>query len=130
MATKRITTGQHNIDRQHNRANADSPAIDEVHGFKNIVGKNQNEKDGDVKKVTVNVLHDERKRTLAEISLARLADGAGRRIRPERLVIRASIIIAGEPEAARRPEYQQRRREQKPRWPPPWLRTKPAMRGI
>ena len=46
-----------------------------------------------------------------QIALARLADGAGGRIGPERLVVRAAVVVAGEPEAAGHPQDQQRRRE-------------------
>ena len=41
-----------------------------------------------------------------QIGLARLADGAGGRIGPERLVVGAAIVIAGEAEAAGRPQDQ------------------------
>ena len=57
----------------------------------------------------MHILHDEREGTFAEIGFARFADGAGRRIGPERFVIRAAVIIAGETKTARRPQNQQRR---------------------
>ena len=66
----------------------------------------------------MDVLEDERKRLLAEVLLARLADGAGRRIGPERLVVGAAIVVAGEAEAARRPEDQERGRKRQRRRPP------------
>ena len=67
----------------------------------------------EIKKIAMDVLHDEREGTLAQIGLARLAHRAGRRVGPERFVISASIIITGEPEPARRPENQERGREVK-----------------
>jgi len=54
----------------------------------------------------VDVLDDEREGTLTEIFLARLADGTSRRVRPERFVICAAIVIAGETESAGGPEYE------------------------
>ena len=51
----------------------------------------------------MDVLEDERKGGLAAVRLARLADGAGRRIGPERLVIGAAVVVAGEPETGREP---------------------------
>src|SRR5215217_8562502 len=60
--------------------------------------------------------------------LPRLADRAGRRIGPHRLVIRATVVVAGQSEAAGRPKNQQSRRKQNPAGPPKWLRAKPAMR--
>ena len=65
------------------------------------------EAERDVEEIAVNVLHDQRERTLAQISFTWLADSTGGRIRPERFVIRAAIIIAGKAQAARCPENQQ-----------------------
>ena len=78
--------------------------FDKPERFPNIVGQNQNEHERDIKKIAVHVLHDQREGTFAQIGFARLAHRACRRIGPERFVIGASIIIAGEPEAAGRPE--------------------------
>ena len=49
-----------------------------------------------------------RKGALAQIGFARFAHRAGRRIGPERFVVRPSIIIAGQPEPTRSPQDQQR----------------------
>src|ERR1700722_12987252 len=57
------------------------------------------------------ILQDQRKASFAEIALARLADGARRRVGPERLVIGAAVVVAGEPEEAWNPEDEQRRGE-------------------
>ncbi len=57
------------------------------------------------------VLEDERKGSFAEIGLARFADGARRRIRPERFVIRAAVVVAGEAEEAGDPEDEKCGRE-------------------
>ena len=58
----------------------------------------------------MDVLKDQREVALAQIVLARLAHGAIGRIGPERFVISAAIVVAGEAEAARRPQNQQRHR--------------------
>src|SRR5579862_5885928 len=50
------------------------------------------------------VLHDEREASLAEIAFARLAHGAGWWIGPERFVICASVVVTGEAEEAGYPE--------------------------
>ena len=117
MTTKRVAAQQHDIHRQHERADADAErfrpvrGIDEPHRFPDIVGENENENEREVEKIAMHVLHDEREGTFAEIGFARLADGAGRRIGPERFVICAAVIITGEPESARRPKNQKRGRE-------------------
>jgi hypothetical protein len=69
-----------------------------------VVGQDDDEQQAEIQEVAVDVLHDERERSLTPVRLARLADGAARRILPERLVVGAAIVITGEPEAARRPE--------------------------
>ena len=74
----------------------------EPHRLPHVVGEHEEEDDREIEEVAVDVLDDERERVLAEIALARLADGARRRIRPERLVVGAAIVVTGEPEAARR----------------------------
>src|SRR6266581_8588102 len=67
---------------------------------------------------------------LATIRFARFAHSAGRRVRPERFVISAPIVVAGEPESARRPENQQRGRKRHPAGPPARFRAKPTVGGI
>ena len=84
----------------------------------------------EIEKIAVHVLHDQRKRTLAEIRFARLAHGARRRIGPERFVIGAAIVITGQPESARRPQDQKRRRKQQPGRPPGRLRSEPTVRRV
>src|SRR5437879_13546035 len=75
----------------------------------------------------MNVLHNERERTFAPIALARLDHGAGRQISPERLVVRAAVVVTGHSKPSGRPKNQQRRRENKPAWPPARFRYKPAV---
>src|SRR5205085_9514520 len=79
--------------------------------FPNVVGQKTNQQDAEIQKVAVNILHDQRKEALAQIGLARLPDCAGGRIGPERFVIRAAIVVAGESKKAWRPKNQERRRE-------------------
>src|SRR5436305_3789086 len=101
--------------------------IDKPKRFPNIVSEHHDEEERDVHEIAVDILHDQRKRTLAEISFPGLADGAGWRVRPERFVIRASIIIAGQPKSARRPQNQERRRIVDPTRPPAWRAFDPGV---
>src|SRR4029077_9162609 len=103
VTTKCVTAKQDDVDREHDRADADPKSIVEPERFPNVVGKNHNKTEREVKKITVHVLQDQRERAFAEVSFARLADGAGRRIGPEGFIISAAIIVAGEPKTARRP---------------------------
>ena len=52
----------------------------------------------------MDVLHDERERTFAQIRRSRFAHGAGGRIGPKGLIVSPSIIIAGKSEPAGRPQ--------------------------
>ena len=87
VATQRITSKQYHIDRQNDCADSNS----EVHGsccirepesLPDIVGKEKQEKDSEIKKISMNILNDQRKRSLAAIAAARLAYGACWRIGP------------------------------------------------
>ncbi len=92
--------------------------IREPHAQPGVIGKDHDEQRRQIKHVAVDVLNDEREITFAEIGFARLADGAVDRVGPERLVIGAAIIIAGETETGRCPQNQKRRRERQPARPP------------
>ena len=134
MTTKSVAAEQNNIHRQHQRADADPERslsgrrIGEPHRFPDIVREHENEEEREIEKIAMHVLHDERERTLAEVSVARFADRAGRRIGPESFVIGAAIIITGEPKTARRPENEERRRKEEPGRPPKRFRAEPTVR--
>src|SRR5688572_14876021 len=81
----------------------------------------------------MDVLQDEWQRVLAAIlrpAESRLTDGAVRWIRPEPLVVRAAVVVAGETEQTREGQDEQCRRERQPSWPPSRLRTEPRVRRI
>ena len=52
-----------------------------------------------IQEVAMDVLQDERERVLAPVARSRFTDRARRRIGPERLVVRAAVVVAGEAEA-------------------------------
>ena len=98
------------VDREDNCADADSERTAAGHRmvkperFPNVVAQNQNENEREIQKIAVYVLHDERERAFAQIRFTRLAHRARGRVRPECFVIRAAIIVTGQPESARRPK--------------------------
>src|SRR5262249_29888144 len=108
----------------------DVDAVRETERVDRVVGQDDDEQQRDVEEIPVDVLQDEREGPLAEIRLARLADRAVRRISPERLVVRAAVVIAGDPEAAGRPENQERRRERQRAGPPSRLWPEPGVRAL
>ena len=58
----------------------------------------------------------------------RFADGARRRVGPERFIIGSPVIVTGQAKASRGPEDQKSWREKEPSWPPARFRTKNCMR--
>lgn len=70
------------------------------------------------------------KRVLAEKAIARLADGARRRVGPECLVVGATVVVTRHAEARRHRKNEERRRERQPQRPPTRLRTKETVRRI
>jgi hypothetical protein len=91
-----------------------------------VAAEDEDENEGEIEEVTVDVLQDERQETLAEIAAAGLAHGAIHRVHPERLIISAAIVVTGETEAGRDPHDQKRRRERKIGRPPVRHRAEPA----
>src|SRR4030088_2884289 len=83
-----------------------------------VIEQDEHEDDGEVQKVAMDVLQNQRKFLLAAIALARLAHRARNRIRPESLVVRAAIVVASEAEESGKWQNEHRCRERKDRWPP------------
>src|SRR3981081_4680686 len=104
VTAKCITAEQNDVDREDECSDSNSKSVRKPKRFPNIDTQNDDENECEIKKIAVHVLHDEREGTLTEISFARFAHRAGRRIGPERLVVGAAIVITGESETARRPQ--------------------------
>ena len=104
MTAKSVTAEQNDVDREHDCADADAKSIIEPKRLPNVIAQDQNENEREIQKIAVHILHDERERSLAQILFARFADRARGRVRPESFVVRAAIIITGQPESARRPQ--------------------------
>src|SRR4029453_3393520 len=130
VTPKSVTTQQDDIDREHNCPNTNSKSIWKPERFPNVVGQNQNKNEREIEKITMHVLHDEWKGTFAPIMLARFPDGACRRVGPKRFVVRAPIVIAGDPKSPWRPKDKECGRENEPAWPPIRFRPKPAVGRI
>src|SRR6266481_1457550 len=135
MAAERVRAEQAEVEREYDRADAHAECamagrVGKPERIVEIVREDEQKRDRDVEEVAVNILEYQREKSLAQIRRARLAHRAVDRIRPHRLVVRAAIVVAGEPESARRPEDQKRGRERKNTGPPAGLRTEPCVRRI
>src|SRR5438874_11813522 len=123
MAAKGVAAKQNDVNSQHNRAETDTKGsstgrIDKPKCLPNVDGKNHYKNQREIKKIAMNVLHDKREGTFAQISLAWLAHRTGRRVGPEGCVVGAPVIIAGYQKPVWRPLNQERGREEKPARPP------------
>src|SRR5688500_14491174 len=132
MTSERIPTEEDDIRCEQDRPDAYSELcrarrrVGEPHRFPRIVREKDEKDQREVEEVPVNVLDDERKRIFAKVSFTRLADSAARRVSPERLVVRAAVVVAREAKSCRERQDDQRRGERKKCRPPAWLRTEPA----
>ena len=117
MAAERVSAEEHDVRCEKDRADADAELgrsrrrIREPHRLPRIVREEHDKDQREVQEVAVDVLDDERKRALSAISFSRLADSAARRIGPERLVVCAAIVVAGESESCRERQDDQCGRE-------------------
>src|SRR4030095_6188346 len=132
MAAQGVTGEQHRVERQDQAADADTKmsragAIGEPVRFHRICGQDADEEESQVEKIPVHVLEHERERALAQVCFWRLTDGARRRVGPKRLIVGTAVVVTGESKAARRPKYEQGRREGQRAGPPPGLRSEPGV---
>src|SRR5205085_3675864 len=98
VTTERVTAEQHDIHDENDGAEPDAEvlmariAIEEPHRFVSVASEDDQENERRVEEVAVDVLDHQRQESLTSIALARLANAAIRRIRPEALVVRAPIV--------------------------------------
>src|SRR5579862_1648948 len=130
MASQRVAPQQNHVDDQHQAAHVDAEVTVELKPFPRVGGENDQEWQGDVKKVAVKILKYQRKGMLATEAIARLTHGAGGRICPEGFVICTTVIITSQAETAGRPQDQNRRRKWDPVWDPRRLCAEPSVQWI
>ena len=122
MAAERVPTQQKHVAPQHEAANA-QPKLRlairqcltrrvraELHTQDGVITKNKNKRRRHIKKVTVDVLEDERELVFTPIAVPGLTDRAVYGVCPERLVVGTPVVITGETESRWCPKYKKRRR--------------------
>src|SRR5438309_2663615 len=128
VTTEGIASQQNNVHKQHDRAEGDTKilatgvAVEEEKRLVGVVRENDQENEGRVQEVAVDVLNNEWQETLAAVAVTGLSDGTVRRIRPEALVIRPPVVVTGESKACGKWQNQQRGRERQKSRNPPWPR--------
>src|SRR3954464_1345778 len=102
VAAERVAAEEDDIQNENDCADADSEVlhtgrgIREPHSLPRIAREDEEEDQRDVHEVAMHVLENEWQTALSDVAIARLTDGAVYRVSPERLVIRAAIVVAGE----------------------------------
>ena len=84
-------------------------------GEHGVEAEDQRDHHGGVPEVAVHVVQDQRQPRLPAVRRVRLGDRAGRRAQPERPVVGLAVVVAGQPEAQREDQDDQRRRQRPPR---------------
>ena len=106
MAAQGVTTEQRDIREQDQSADADAEVAVEPAGLPDVMREQHKKNQREIQKIAVDILQDQRKGAFAPIGLARFAYGAGRRIGPERFVVGAAVVVAGDAKTAGGPEDQ------------------------
>src|SRR6267154_5102859 len=110
MAGKGVERKKRDIDRQDQRANADSEMAVEEKGVNGVVPKKKDEQHREIKEVAMDVLQNEWEGSLAAIIAAcRFTDGASWRVEEEGAIKRFAIVIASRAKTERAGENQQGR---------------------
>src|SRR5258705_3626393 len=80
-----------------------------------VIPEDEQEDDGDVKKIAMQILQNKRKSCFTAITMGtRFTNCASRRIQKERAIVGFTVVIAGSAETEWCPEDQQRRRQRPP----------------
>src|SRR5437016_14254958 len=103
MAAENIAAQQDDIGGEHDSSQPDSETPVEPERLPHVVDQKPPDYVREAEEVAVKILQDQRPGPLPEIGLARLRDRAGGWIRPERCVVGAAIVIAGQAKEARYP---------------------------
>src|SRR5579864_98427 len=127
MASQGVGGQQREVRQQDERADADAKPAVEPERIPHVPPQNCEKNQRQIKKIPVDVLQDQWKRSLSEVFLPRLAHGAGRWIRPKSLVIGPAVVVARHSKAARRPQNEHG--SCNPNRHPAWVWTKPTIMG-
>src|SRR5215204_1256101 len=103
MTAERVAREKKDVGGQDNRAQSDAEAVRKPEAFPRIVRQKDQKNKREIQKITMNILQNQRKFSFAPVAAPRFADRARRRVCPERLVIRAAIVVTGKSESAGRP---------------------------
>src|SRR5262249_20789445 len=119
----RIGSEQDHVHDQNQRSNANTemPVVvgaSKKHPLDRVIRENDDKKECQIKKVSMDVLQDQREFALAAVTRTRFANGACRRVCPERLVVSTAVVVARQAKSTGCPQNKQSGRDKQPFWDP------------
>ena len=116
VAGESVESEEADVDEHDECAEADVECAVEIESFDGVVPEEAEKKDGEIKKIAMNVLQDKRERRFAAIVFANggFANGAGRRIEKEGAVVGFAVVVACGAKAERGAENEDGGRELPP----------------
>src|ERR1700721_4623760 len=103
VAAEYIATQKHYVYNQDEAADTNPEAVGEMKGHDCVINQEGPHQVREAQEIAMKILQDQGKASLTEIRLARLADRTGWGISPDRLEIRAAIVVTGESKEAGNP---------------------------
>src|SRR5512141_2542239 len=130
MTAERVSAEQNHVGCEEECAQRDAEMrvasiVGEPHRLPRVMPQEDQKNQREVEEVAMNVLNDQRKRSLSPVFLPRFSHRTRRGIGPERLVVRAAVVVAGETKPCGKWQDYESRREWQKRRPPEWFGAKP-----
>src|ERR1700733_14549243 len=101
MTPEYVSGQEYDIHDQNEAPDPDSKSLWKKESPQRVVDQKAPDNVREPQKVAMKVLHNERKGSFPQITLPGLTHRTCRRIGPERFVIRAAVVVAGQTEQAR-----------------------------
>lgn len=110
VAGKGVERKERDVDGEDQRANANAEPAVEEEGADGVVPEKTNKEDGNIEKITVKILQDERKLRFATVFAAgRFTHGASGRVQKKRAVVGFAVIVASSAKSEWASKNQERR---------------------
>ena len=100
MTPEHISAKKHHIHNENEASNPDPKTLRKEERPHCVIDKKTPDNVREPQKVAMKILQNEGKTSLSKIALAGLAHRARRRVSPERFVIRAAVVVAGQTKQA------------------------------
>ncbi len=130
VASEDVSSEKDDVHYQNQASYADAEAIWKAEGHDCVVNEEKPDNIGEPQKIAMEILQDEREASLAEIAFAWFTHSTRRRISPERLIVRAAVVITRQAKEAWNPEHKECRGERQKARIPSRLRAQKRVRRV